>query len=92
MFWDLPKETNLCALNVAHIQDDEALLSFGPHTFTAQKEINLSRTGNLEEAASNIFSALAELDTPQHKGIAVMPIPNHGIGLAINDRLSRASS
>jgi len=79
-------------LNISQLQEDEALLSFGPHTLTAQKEINLSSTGNLEEAAANLFSALAELDSSRCKRIAVMPLPNDGIGLAINDRLKRASS
>ncbi len=80
-------------LNVTDLQEGEALLSFGPHQITgAQKEINLSLTGNLQEAASNLFSALHQLDSPPHQAIAVLPIPNEGIGAAINDRLNRASS
>jgi len=79
-------------LNIKNLHEGEALLSFGPHTFTARKEINLSLTCNLEEAAGNLFAALAELDSSQYKGIAVMPIPNDGIGLAVNDRLNRASA
>lgn len=79
-------------LNITQVNDGEALLSFGPHHLIAPKEINLSPTADLEEAAANLFSALAELDSPHHKGIAVMPIPKEGIGLAINDRLNRASS
>lgn len=79
--------------NITHLDPGEALLSFGPHGLTgAVKEINLSPSGNLQDAAATLFSALAELDTPEHTGIAAMPIPNHGIGLAINDRLKRASS
>lgn len=79
-------------LNVTHLKEGEALLSFGLHNLTAHKEINLSLRGNLEEAAANLFSALAELDSPEYKGIAIMPIPTHGIGLAINDRLNRAAA
>lgn len=53
--------------------------------------LNLSEAGDLTEAAVNLFAYLRALDRPEFKGIAVMDIPNHGIGLAINDRLSRAA-
>ena len=80
-------------LEVTNVQEGEALLSFGPHTIRgAQKEINLSKTANLQEAASNLFSALRELDVSENTAIAVMTIPNKGIGVAINDRLNRAAS
>lgn len=80
-------------LNVTDTQEGEALLSFGSHTITgAQKEINLSLAGNLQEAASTLFSALRELDSSEHSAIAVMSIPEDGIGAAINDRLNRAAS
>lgn len=55
---------------------------------------NLSRAGDLEEAASRLFSMLRRLDAEARasgKSIAVAPIPSHGIGAAINDRLARAS-
>jgi L-threonylcarbamoyladenylate synthase len=53
---------------------------------------NLSPQGNLRQAASRIFSALRELDAHKPVAIAVMPIPETGLGEAINDRLSRAAA
>jgi L-threonylcarbamoyladenylate synthase len=52
---------------------------------------NLSPAGDLREAAANLFSALRELDRTAAT-IAVMPIPSHGLGEAINDRLRRAAA
>ena len=54
--------------------------------------INLSPSGNLEEAAAKLFAALRELDQSGATAIAVMPIPAHGLGEAINDRLQRAAN
>ena len=53
--------------------------------------LNLSPQGDLSEAAANLFAMLRELDKPIYSGIAVAPIPNTGLGVAINDRLSRAA-
>ncbi|MEP2742649.1 Sua5 family C-terminal domain-containing protein, partial [Bauldia litoralis] len=53
--------------------------------------INLSRSGDLGEAAARLFSALRELDGTAAT-IAVAPIPDHGLGEAINDRLTRAAA
>lgn len=53
---------------------------------------NLSEEGDLHQAAANLFAYLRELDRPEYKGIAVMPIPDVGLGVAINDRLKRAAS
>ena len=70
-----------------------ALLAFGPDTpdFAGQS-INLSHDGNLEEAAAKLFAALRVLDQTGATAIAVMPIPAHGLGEAINDRLQRAAN
>jgi L-threonylcarbamoyladenylate synthase len=68
---------------------DEILLGFGP-SCPATAE-NLSRTGDLTEAAANLFAALRALDRPEYRAIAVMPIPGTGLGRAINDRLRRAA-
>jgi L-threonylcarbamoyladenylate synthase len=71
----------------------EALLAFGPHAPSGFAEIlYLSRTGDLVEAAVNLFAMLRQLDQPAFSGIAVMPIPKHGLGRAINDRLHRAAA
>jgi L-threonylcarbamoyladenylate synthase len=53
--------------------------------------MNLSERGDLAEAAANLFGYLRALDTKQAQGIAVMPVPDHGLGEAINDRLRRAA-
>jgi L-threonylcarbamoyladenylate synthase len=79
-------------INIKRIDQSEALLSFGQHKHrTFKKELNLSPNGNLREAASNLFTMLHELDKKRFSSIAVMPIPKKGLGLAINDRLFRAS-
>lgn len=91
-------------LNAVDLEKGEALLAFGSDKFigikgggsakglpeTARK--NLSEEGDLYEAANNLFAMLRALDRPEHTRIAVMNIPNTGIGLAINDRLTRAAS
>jgi len=80
-------------LNVRHADADEALLAFGAdvpsHTGPM---INLSPSGDLVEAAANLFAALRDLDRTGVAAIAVMPVPNVGLGAAINDRLRRAAS
>lgn len=71
----------------------EALLAFGEHAPAGAKEtLWLSRTGDPVEAAANLFAALRALDRPDFSAIAVMPIPERGLGLAINDRLRRAAA
>ncbi len=52
---------------------------------------NLSETGDLHEAAANLFAMLKRLDSTGAKAIAVMPVPDTGLGVAINDRLKRAA-
>ena len=69
------------------------MLAFGPQAPEfAGPTINLSQRGDLVEAAANFFAALRALDEAGVETIAVMPIPAHGLGEAINDRLKRASS
>ena len=69
---------------------DEALLGFGP---TEGANLNLSPSGDLVEAAANLFAMLRALDRPDDFiGIAVGPIPDHDLGAAINDRLRRAAA
>ncbi len=79
-------------LNAAGVAKTEALLAFGPKPLPgAARCISLSPTGDLQEAASRLFAALRTLDDPAFSAIAVMPIPERGLGLAINDRLARAA-
>jgi len=70
--------------------EGEAFLAFGESAQHA--ELNLSPKGDLHEAAANLFAMLHELDKPCYKGIAVAPIPNKELGIAINDRLKRAAA
>jgi L-threonylcarbamoyladenylate synthase len=71
----------------------EALLAFGPHPLSGFAEtVNLSTHSDLTEAAANLFAMLRRLDRPELTGIAVMPIPEDGLGRAINDRLRRAAA
>lgn len=66
---------------------DEYLIGFG----TTGGDETLSATANLTEAAANLFDALHRADASAAKSIAIAPIPNAGIGVAINDRLRRAA-
>ena len=68
----------------------EALLAFGPGA--PKDALNLSATGDLQEAAANLFAMLRKLDDPRYRAIAVMAIPETGLGVAINDRLRRAAA
>lgn len=77
-------------LNAETLERHEVLLGFGPDCRGAA--LNLSPTGDLIEAAANLFSYLREIDTLAHGGIAVSPVPMTGLGLAINDRLKRAAA
>jgi len=90
-------------LKAVDVKKGEALLSFGSTKFMGveggghAKDLpedsikNLSEEADLIEAASNLFTMLRDLDRDEHTGIAVMSIPNEGLGVAINDRLSRAA-
>lgn len=75
-------------LNATSAGPGETLLGFGD----IAGDLTLSATGDLTEAAANLFARLHELDTLGVAQIAVAPIPNHGLGRAINDRLRRAAA
>lgn len=91
-------------LNAVDVKAGEALLAFGSLKFMGitgggyaqnlpeTRLQNLSEEGDLEQAAQNLFKMLRDLDRPDNKAIAVMNIPNKGIGIAINDRLKRAAA
>ncbi len=80
-------------LDARDARPGEALLAFGPSALPGFSEtLWLSRSGDLAEAAANLFALLRRLDRPDFAGIAVMPIPEHGLGRAINDRLRRAAA
>ena len=77
-------------LNAMSAQADELFLGFGPRSIGA--DANLSPSGDLVEAAANLFAFLRLLDARQPACIAVASIPSHGLGEAINDRLARAAA
>lgn len=80
-------------LEASTVGADEGLLAFGPTTLQgAMLTYNLSPSGDLAEAAANLFAQMRLLDRPGIGRIAVMPIPETGLGLAINDRLRRAAA
>lgn len=91
-------------LNAVDVAPGEALLAFGSIKFMgvkgggSAKDLpdtalrNLSESGDLHQAAANLFRMLRELDRPEHTHIAVMNIPDQGLGIAINDRLKRAAA
>lgn len=80
-------------LNALSAGQREAGLGFGASVpIGAAKICNLSVSGDLTEAAANLFAMLRALDKPEFTGIAVVSIPSHGLGEAINDRLARAAN
>ncbi len=74
-------------LNAMAREDGEGFLAFGPFV---PGDLSLSTSGDLVEAAANLFEMLRSLDT-QFERIAVSPVPATGLGEAINDRLERAA-
>lgn len=78
-------------LNVVDPETQEGMLLFGPQTRSYDFSLNLSPKGNLSEAACNLFHMLRTLDQGSALSLGVQPIPNHGLGFAINDRLTRAA-
>ena len=79
-------------LNAERVEPGEALLAFGPPLPGAAATLNLSESGDLSEAAANLFGHLRRLDAMRAPTICVMRIPSAGLGEAINDRLRRAAA
>jgi L-threonylcarbamoyladenylate synthase len=77
-------------LDAEAAQAGEVLLGFGPNAPAGT--LNLSARGDLVEAAANLFAHLRALDRDGARAIAVMKVPRHGLGEAINDRLRRAAA
>ena len=75
-------------MNVTEPRTGEVVLGFGH----VDCDLNLSPAGDLTEAAANLFRYLHDLDAAATGNIAVAPIPEHGLGRAINDRLRRAAA
>lgn len=80
-------------LNISKPAPGQALLAFGPKPRSHEgPSFNISPSGDLVEAAANLFQGLRALDNTDAETIAAMPIPMTGLGLAINDRLKRAAA
>jgi len=75
-------------LDASEALEGEFLIGFGE----VAGDANLSESGNVIEAAARLFDLLHQADAEPHAAIAVAPIPGHGIGAAINDRLRRAAT
>jgi L-threonylcarbamoyladenylate synthase len=78
-------------LDAAEPIPGEAYLGFGPVP-AGKNTLSLSLSGDLVEAAANLFQMLRTLDLSAISAIAVAPVPQHGLGAAINDRLRRAAA
>ncbi len=75
-------------INAQQKQKDEFLIGFG----NCDADLNLSPSGDLCEAAGNLYAYLRQADKiAGNKSLAMSPIPEHGLGLAINDRIRRAA-
>ncbi len=83
-------------LNATRLEAGEALVDFGEQDIAGREHaatvLDLSPSGDLAEAAANLFDYLKQADASGVARIAVSPIPNHGLGEAINDRLTRAAA
>ena len=75
-------------LDATQRQDDEWLIGFGPISGNA----SLSESSDLVESAARLFALLHQADASPAARIAVAPMPNSGLGIAINDRLRRAAT
>jgi L-threonylcarbamoyladenylate synthase len=79
-------------LDAVAVEPDEALLAFGPPLPGAGTVFQLSERQDPAEAAARLFEGLRSLDASGQRRIAVMPVPESGVGEAINDRLRRAAA
>jgi len=66
-------------------------IAFGTQTGPIPATVNLSATGDMVEATSKLYAFMHDLDKSEYDLILVDPIPNTGVGMALNDRLKRAS-
>jgi len=79
-------------MNRKYSEKNQAFIGFGKNFTNGKKQFNLSKSGNLKEAANNLYKIMRKIKKQKFKSIAVTKIPNFGIGCAINDRLRKASS
>ena len=79
-------------MNKRYAKKNQALIGFGKEFKTRKNHFNLSKSGNLKEAANNLYKTMRQIKKKKFKSIAIVKIPNKEIGYAINDRLMKASS
>ena len=79
-------------MNRKNAKKHQALIGFGKKFKVGKNHFNLSKKGNLKEAANNLYKTMRKIRKRNFKSIAVVKIPNKGIGYAINDRLKKAST
>jgi len=79
-------------MNKKIINKQQALIGFGKKFKSGENYFNLSKKGNLKEAANNLYKTMRKIKKKKFKSIAVVKIPNKDIGYAINDRLKKASN
>jgi L-threonylcarbamoyladenylate synthase len=79
-------------MNKKSMKKQQALIGFGQKFKIGKNYFNLSKKGNLKEAANNLYKTMREIKKRKFESIAVIKIPNKGIGYAINDRLKKASN
>ena len=79
-------------MNIKHPKKNQAFIVFGKKFKNGKNQFNLSKKGNLKEAANNLYRIMRKIKKKNFKSIAVIKIPNVGIGCAINDRLRKASN
>jgi len=78
-------------MNKKYAKKNQALIGFGKKFKNKKNHFNLSKTGNLKEAANNLYKTMRKIKKKKFKSIAIVKIPNKDIGYAINDRLTKAS-
>jgi len=79
-------------MNKKNVTKQQALIGFGKKFKIGKNHFNLSKKGNLKEAANNLYKTMREIKKRRFKSIGVIKIPNKDIGYAINDRLKKASN
>ncbi len=79
-------------INAINFKKNEAVIGFGKNFSAKKNHFNLSKNGNLNEAANNLYKTMRKIKNNGFKSISVNKLPNIGIGKAINDRLRRASN
>ena len=78
-------------MNRKYVEKNQAFISFGKKLTKIRDQFNLSKNGDLKEVANNLYKTMRKVKKKNFNSIAVMKVPDKGIGKAINDRLRKAS-